>query len=133
MQPNDPRKDLAMGFDVYYDNGNTRPRKYFATRDEAVAWADKHADKGPEVYKQVFEYRPRANPQFVGKVETLDAFADVLAEWVKGAKENHEALDHRGEPAGEECWTRFYAGDITNMIDDAARRVGVFGWQPKGS
>lgn len=122
-----------MGFDVYYDNGNTRPRKYFADREEAITWADKHADKDPEVFEQVPAYKPQPDPNRVGKVEALDALADVLAGWVDGAKANHDALGHRGEPAGEECWTRFYAGDITNMIDDAARQVDVYGYQPKGS
>lgn len=122
-----------MGFDVYYDNVNTRPRKYFADRDEAITWADKHADKDPEVFEQVPVYKPSPVADREAKRAVLDAFTDVLADWVNGAKENHDACEHRGEPVGEECWTRFYAGDITHMIDDAARQVGIYGYQPKGS
>jgi hypothetical protein len=133
MQPNDPRKDLDMaGFDVYYNTATGRPRKYFADGQEAISWADDHADQSPEVFAQTSIYQP-PNPVRDAKVATLDAFTDVLADWVNGAKENHDALDHRGEPVGEECWTRFYAGDITTMINDAARQVGVYGYQPKGS
>jgi hypothetical protein len=120
------------GFDVYYDTGSHRPRKYFADRDEAISWANDHADQNPEVFAQTAIYRP-PNPANDAKVATLDAFADVLADRVGGAQDNHRALEHRGEPVGGECWRTFTAGDITNMISDAARQVGVYGWKPKGS
>lgn len=120
------------GFDVYFNTTTGRPRKFFADRHEAISWANDHADQSPEVFAQTSIYQP-PNPVKDAMRETLDAVSDVLASWVNGAKENHDALGHRGEPVGEECWTRFHAGDITNMIDDAAHQVGIHGYQPKGS
>lgn len=49
----------------------------------------------------------------------------VVQSWVEGAKETHEANDHRGERTGSECWTQFAPEDIFNMINDAAREMGV--------
>lgn len=45
--------------------------------------------------------------------------------WIQGARENHDALDHRGEPRGDECWTRWAPADIRSMINDVAREFGV--------
>lgn len=84
---------------------------------------------GFDVYFNTTTGRPR---KFFADRHEAISWA-VLASWVNGAKENHDALGHRGEPVGEECWTRFHAGDITNMIDDAAHQVGIHGYQPKGS
>jgi hypothetical protein len=49
----------------------------------------------------------------------------VLDGWVQGARENHDALDHRGESTGSECWTQFHPSDIRRMVNDAAREVGL--------
>jgi hypothetical protein len=50
----------------------------------------------------------------------------VLDDWIEGAHENHEALEHRGrENVGEECWRSFAPSDIRNMINDAARELGL--------
>lgn len=59
------------------------------------------------------------------RARALHEVLAVLDGWIEGAKENHEALYHRGELAGEECWTRFHPQDIRNMVDDAARALGV--------
>jgi hypothetical protein len=45
--------------------------------------------------------------------------------WIQGARENHDALDHRGESVGEECWTRWHPADFRSMINDVAREFGV--------
>lgn len=45
--------------------------------------------------------------------------------WIEGARSNHDALDHRGEPMGEECWTRWHPADIRSMVNDVARELGV--------
>lgn len=45
--------------------------------------------------------------------------------WIEGARENHDALDHRGEPVGEECWTRWHPADVRSMINDVAREFAV--------
>lgn len=55
----------------------------------------------------------------------LVAMLAVVDGWVEGAQENHEALQHRGESIGSECWTQFHPDDIRNMINDAAREVGT--------
>lgn len=50
----------------------------------------------------------------------------VLDGWIDGAHDNHEALEHRGrENRGEECWRTFAPSDIRNMINDAARELGL--------
>lgn len=46
--------------------------------------------------------------------------------WIQGAKENHEALEHRGrENLGEECWRSFAPDDIRRMINDVATELGL--------
>lgn len=45
--------------------------------------------------------------------------------WIEGARENHDALDHRGESVGDECWTRWAPADVRSMINDVAREFGV--------
>lgn len=49
----------------------------------------------------------------------------VLDGWIDGARSNHDALGHRGENRGEECWTQFHPSDIRRMVNDAAREVGL--------
>jgi hypothetical protein len=45
--------------------------------------------------------------------------------WIDGAKENHEALDHRNEGRGEECWTRWHPADFRSMVNDVACELGL--------
>ena len=45
--------------------------------------------------------------------------------WIDGARSNHDGLDHRGEPMGEECWTQYHPADIRNMVNDVARELGL--------
>lgn len=59
------------------------------------------------------------------KRQALAIMRAVLDDWIKGAKENHEACAHRHENRGEECWRTFHAQDIRNMINDAARELGI--------
>jgi hypothetical protein len=53
------------------------------------------------------------------------ALLDVLNGWIEGAQENHEAMQHRNENTGEECWTQFAPEDIRRMVNDAARIMGT--------
>jgi hypothetical protein len=56
----------------------------------------------------------------------LYTLSTVLDGWIVGAKENHGALGHsRYENVGEECWRSFAPSDIRNMINDAARELGL--------
>lgn len=57
--------------------------------------------------------------------EAFRAVLDALDGWIEGAYENHEALEHGGEPVGDECWRRFHPSDIRRMVADAARELGV--------
>lgn len=50
---------------------------------------------------------------------------EVLDQWVSGAKENHEALGHRDESTGDECWNSFHPDDIRRMIEDAAQDCAI--------
>ena len=61
----------------------------------------------------------------LGHRQALSALLRVLDDWIGGARENHVALEHRGESRGSECWTRFHPQDIRHMVNDAAREVGV--------
>ncbi len=61
-----------------------------------------------------------------GAHHALVVTLQVLDEWIRGAKENHEALEHRGrEGRGKECWRSFAPSDIRHMINDAARELGL--------
>jgi hypothetical protein len=59
------------------------------------------------------------------KRQALAIVRAVLDDWIKGARENHEAMGHRAEPVGSECWRSFHPQDIRNMINDAARELGL--------
>lgn len=59
------------------------------------------------------------------KRQALAIVRAVLDDWIRGARENHEALGHRHENTGEECWRTFAPSDFRNMINDAARELGV--------
>jgi hypothetical protein len=57
----------------------------------------------------------------------------ILDEWIRGARENHEALGHRNEQDGEECWRQFAPSDIRRMVNDAALRLGISGFPQIGT
>jgi hypothetical protein len=61
----------------------------------------------------------------VAQSQALYAMFGVLDSWIEGAQHNHEALGHKGEGRGEECWRSFAPGDIRRMINDAARDLGI--------
>jgi hypothetical protein len=55
----------------------------------------------------------------------LRTVLNVLDQWIAGARENHEALGHRGEGLGGECWQSHHSNDIRQMVNDAARDLGL--------
>lgn len=57
--------------------------------------------------------------------QALYAMLVNLDGWIDGAKENHEALEHRGENIGSECWRSFEAADIRTMVNDVCRELGI--------
>jgi hypothetical protein len=81
------------------------------------------ADALPELLAEHHEVLRRIVAR--AKYEALRRVLDVLDGWIDGQKENHEALGHAREPLGSECWTRFYPGDIREMVNDAARESGT--------
>ena len=69
--------------------------------------------------------RARAAEVAADKRQALAIVRAVLDDWIRGAKENHEAMDHSRENRGSECWRTFAPSDFRNMINDAARELGV--------
>lgn len=69
--------------------------------------------------------RSRAAQVAADKRQALAIVRAVLDDWIRGAKENHEAMDHSRENRGSECWRTFAPSDFRNMINDAARELGV--------
>lgn len=61
----------------------------------------------------------------IGANGALYVLLVVLDGWIEGARSNHDALGHRGEPRGEECWRQFAPEDIRRMVNDACREVGI--------
>lgn len=57
--------------------------------------------------------------------DALKGMSIVLDGWIEGARENHEAMSHRNENTGSECWTQFAPEDIRRMINDACRLMGT--------
>lgn len=55
----------------------------------------------------------------------LSAMLAALDGWIEGSQENHDALEHRDEDIGAECWRQWTPSDIRDMVNDAAREVGV--------
>ncbi len=71
---------------------------------------------------------PPADPLPAGAAScrrTLGVVLQALDGWIQGAKENHEAMQHRHENTGDECWRTFAPSDIRNMINDAATELGL--------
>jgi hypothetical protein len=68
---------------------------------------------------------PLGAPGRRGAHRALKHFLGVLDGWIDGAKSNHQAMPHRGENTGSECWREFAPSDIRTMINDAARELGL--------
>lgn len=71
---------------------------------------------------------PDHDPEQIRKTAVSGALYALLVNldgWIEGAHENHEALSHRGENIGEECWTRWAPADFRSMVNDVARELGV--------
>lgn len=67
---------------------------------------------------------PDRNDDFrMGASSALDAMMCVAKSWAEGAAENDEAMGRRDHRAAKD--QPFFLADILNMINDAAREVGV--------
>jgi len=70
--------------------------------------------------------RPAPQPTTkAAQSQALYALLVNLEGWINGAKENHEAMDHRGESRGSECWRSFAAADFRAMVNDTCRELGI--------
>jgi hypothetical protein len=67
----------------------------------------------------------QGTPVYGARKAALLAVLGSLDGWIQGAQQNHVDCGHRGENTGEECWRQYTPGDIRNMVNDAAREVGV--------
>lgn len=67
----------------------------------------------------------READKMAGAVQALGLLLDTLDSWIQGVRENHDALGHRGESIGEECWRSFAPADIRSMVNDVARELGI--------
>lgn len=68
---------------------------------------------------------PKGSELAAAKSSALYAVLVVLDGWIEGSRISHDAMEHRGEPQGEECWRQFTPDDIRRMVNDAAREVGI--------
>lgn len=71
---------------------------------------------------------PDHDPEQIRKTAVSGALYALLVNldgWIEGAHENHEAMGHRGENTGEECWTSWAPADFRSMVNDVARELGV--------
>lgn len=68
---------------------------------------------------------PSGGDLSAGARTALLKMREMLDGWIEGQRGNHEALKHRYENAGEECWNRWHSDDIRRMIDDAANESGL--------
>jgi hypothetical protein len=50
---------------------------------------------------------------------------DVLEGSRETQRENHDAMSHRGESFGEQCWEHWHSSDFRTMVTDAARELGT--------
>jgi hypothetical protein len=89
----------------------------------------------PERPAQPATPRPRMPRRKRGPLTTRDqresaslalyTLLTVLDGWIEGQRENHDAMGHRGENTGSECWREFAPSDFRRMVNDAARELGL--------
>lgn len=90
--------------------------------DEKV---DRKAEADMDPAQFVKRYAAQVPDETTVAGEVLCALLENLDGWIQVARENHDALDHRGENRGEECWTTWHPSDFRAMVDDVARKFGV--------
>lgn len=83
---------------------------------------DRKAESLEDPAELVKAYQPEpAATDKVAVLLALHTMLGVVESWVQGARENHEGLGHR-DPG---CCSTFHPDDIRNMINDAARELGI--------
>lgn len=124
----------TWGDDPHDANGKTRtfePERYIEKYGRPVGLTEDvdrkaEADQDPaELVKLYAAPVPDETDRKALVSSVLYALLVNLDGWIEGARSNHDALDHRGEPRGEECWTRWHPADFRSMVNDVAREFGV--------
>lgn len=82
------------------------------------------ADVRDQLVRQQVPAEHRQAPKRKAKIRPMFVMRRVVKDWEAGAKENHEALQHRGT----DCCDTFTVEEIMRMIDDAERELG---WEGK--
>jgi hypothetical protein len=95
----------------------SKVNSYVATLVNAPAPADTDPALDDRVDELVDRIVRRA------QYETLRKMLAVLDGWREGSQSNHDELGHRDE--FESCCGNHHANDVRNMVNDAARELGV--------
>lgn len=124
----------TWGDDPHDANGKTRsfePARYIEKYGRPIGLTETidrkaEADEDPEELAKLYAAPSLDDTDRKALVSSvLYALLVNLDGWIQGARDNHDALDHRGEPRGDECWTRWAPADIRSMINDVAREFAV--------
>lgn len=99
-------------------------RKAEAEQDPAEL-AKLYVDEPPAAPEPVPADRggPLGAPGRRGAHRALTAMLATLGQWIESSRENHQAMGHRHENTGDECWRTFAPSDIRDMVNDAARQL----------
>lgn len=57
--------------------------------------------------------------------DALSSVLSTLDGWIEVTRENHGALEHRGEPVGQECWRQLAVQDVRDIVASAATWLGI--------
>jgi hypothetical protein len=93
-----------------------------AGADAEAAWTEKRTAEKVAVLPEA-ELGDIMTARLNGATNALAAMERAVKGWAQGAVENDEALGRRDRKPSDE--QPFVLADILNMIDDAAREVGV--------
>jgi len=93
--------------------------------EEAIRLLTEIRDRLPAKPGQETAKASAASAETIAMRKALRAVLEVMDGWIDGARYNHAAMEHRNEGRGDECWRQFTPSDIRNMVNDAAREVGI--------
>lgn len=98
------------------------------TRDQIINLLRSIVDDSPAPITTAVVTEPTGSSALFTRTaqgSALHAMLDTLNGWSKDTRSNHEALGHRGEDRGSECWISFTITDIRDMINETARALGI--------
>lgn len=119
--PAAPVADSAPTFTVHHLDGSKTVTSKGPTGPVRTGWP--HECPGPApVHTARISVTAQAD-KLAGAVKALAAMERAAKGWAEGAAENDEAMGRRDRKPSDQ--QPFVLADILNMIDDAAREVGV--------